>query len=174
MLAEDATTALRIHPFPGNIRELGNAMKRAAALVGADGVVHADDLQLDPIAGSEAQASEVKQGSGARAFTYPAEVIDLAWRALGTGEVPRPEELTRRRARAFVRAAFVHLKCEQPEAPWPASLRAQFERTFGPRWGEAEEGRGRADLMALLGVKERGAEAERVFLEVLSEIGIRP
>ena len=57
---------------------------------------------------------------------------------------------------------------------WPASLRAQFERTFGPRWGEAEDGRGRADLMALLGVKARGPEAERVFLEVLSEVGIRP
>ena len=61
------------------LRELGNAMKRAAALVDADGVVHADDLQLDPIAGSEAQASDVKQnqGSDARAFTYPADSGEL-------------------------------------------------------------------------------------------------
>jgi sigma-54-specific transcriptional regulator len=44
-LSEDAIERLRCHPWPGNIRELENAMHHAL-LVARDGLVTADDLSL--------------------------------------------------------------------------------------------------------------------------------
>ena len=46
-LSRDALTALMIHPFPGNVRELENAIQAALALAPGD-VVTEQDLRLDP------------------------------------------------------------------------------------------------------------------------------
>jgi len=45
VLADDATALMCAHPWPGNARELDNAMQRALILASA-GVIHADTLRL--------------------------------------------------------------------------------------------------------------------------------
>ena len=45
VLADDAAELMRAHPWPGNARELDNAMQRALILASA-GVIHADTLRL--------------------------------------------------------------------------------------------------------------------------------
>jgi DNA-binding NtrC family response regulator len=166
VLADDAQAALLAYAFPGNVRELANAIKRAAALVGPTGEVHAEDLDLDAVTGRAARPSAPPAAAATPAtqpgrprFVFPRAVVELAQRGLAAGEIPRPEGLSRRESRAHVRAAFAYLKSEKPHAPWPASLHAQFERTFGPRWASAEEGRGRLDLLALLRVDVRDQDA---------------
>ena len=46
-LSRDALTALMVHPFPGNVRELENAIQGALALAPGD-VITEQDLRLDP------------------------------------------------------------------------------------------------------------------------------
>jgi hypothetical protein len=127
--------SVRVEVLGGDEREQGRL------------IVHAEHLQLDPIDGRQEDFASDANPTPARAFTYPRAVVELARRALSAGEVPRPEGLSRRQARAYMRAAFVYLKCEGPHAPWPGSLHVQFERTFGPRWDVAEEGRAHTEAL---------------------------
>jgi hypothetical protein len=66
-------------------------------------------------------------------FTYPAEL-----------SISRGARLRRAtcRERTDSRDAEARVRASSFKRGGPASLRAQFERTFGPRWGEAEEGDG--------------------------------
>ncbi|MDR2173832.1 MAG: sigma-54 dependent transcriptional regulator [Burkholderiales bacterium] len=67
-LTDDALTALKRYPFPGNVRELENILERGLSLATYPTQIQAADLYLSPVANSvprlEAAASSTALGEG--------------------------------------------------------------------------------------------------------------
>jgi len=100
-LSEDATRALLRHSWPGNIRELENAIHRAVAACGS-GVIRSDDLHLASVAGAAdpepapALPNNASVVSGGLAFE---EALATLFEAGGEGLLERIED-------AIFRSAF--------------------------------------------------------------------
>lgn len=58
-LTADAMAVLQRHPWPGNVRQLGNAMERATVLAATSGIVTVDDLPQEIVSTKTAKQIEI-------------------------------------------------------------------------------------------------------------------
>jgi DNA-binding NtrC family response regulator len=70
-LSVEATLALSRHPWPGNVRQLENAMARATVMVGPDGPIELEHLPPEVVAGGATPPSASGEAMDTRLFDLP-------------------------------------------------------------------------------------------------------
>jgi DNA-binding NtrC family response regulator len=181
-LSPQALELLVAHPFPGNIRELENALKRAVALSRGAATLEAHHFAhlTDFVAGTWG-ASAGTRASTDPAFVFPEAVKSLAdalWEDPSRGSFSEDEGAShgsrgsRYEHRARHRAALLELATRHPLDAWPRALVLQWGRLFGAKWASTENGRNVRELARELGMDARSAESERRVLRMVSGVAV--
>jgi transcriptional regulator with GAF, ATPase, and Fis domain len=162
-LSPQALEMLIAYSFPGNVRELENALKRALALSrGATTLEAVHFSQLGPVVTATAMVE----------FQFPAAVRELAKRIWAE---PRGAETegSKYEQRARVRAALLEIGSRFPLEAWPKALQTQWSRLFGAKWATTEGGRNVREVARELGLEARREESERRVLGLVRGVVMR-
>jgi len=170
-LSHQALTLLEQHTWPGNIRELRNALKRALALGRGAKVLQTTHFarltELTYRADPDLPTLRPPQ-----ALVFPPHVVALAERTWKDGYVSTAESVTATRQdhRAAQRAALLCLAVQRPFATWPKALSQHWHRLFGEKWATTEEGRGLRALLRELGLSARDEAVRGLLVELVLEV----
>lgn len=160
-LSKDAYERLRRHNWPGNTRELFNALSNA--VIFAEGA-QAIDAKFFSELGSvtvplqtrdDTQAEAVAPVS-ARTVQFPDVVRELAERAWQASALPPLSKASQYVRRSLHRAILLSLRVTHGDARFPPALNAAWRKLFRAKWPSAEAGRGLRDLLQLLGAAPNG------------------
>jgi DNA-binding NtrC family response regulator len=165
-VSQQAEDVLIHHDWPGNIRELRNALRRAvASRRGADVLQAVHFSQLGHIDGTGVDGTSADGlDVGATPIRFPVHVVRRADEIWRDGQLPSEDAANRYEQRAVNRAALLCLSARTPMTAWPKALTREWHRLFGERWATSEEGRGLRGVMRELGLDARNEGArERVF-----------
>jgi transcriptional regulator with PAS, ATPase and Fis domain len=141
-LTKPALDRLRRQPWPGNIRELRNALRRAIAASGERRTLAPDLFEhLDTLG--------LPRHRDRAPFEFPELVEGIALEALDQGALPLFPAKSQYEQRALQRAALLHLSEIKPTLP--TGFTVPWQRLFAPRWHAAQGGRGLREVLRMLG-----------------------
>jgi DNA-binding NtrC family response regulator len=158
-LTEDASSVLRRHAWPGNIRELRNALKLAAIAAAGEDAIGAECFQDLMVAGTEEPT--------ATPVAFSARIREAAQHLWSNCEWPVLATLAIYERRATQRAALLCLAVTHGRASLPTTLNQLWFTLFGPRWATSENGRGLRDVLRALGCVPSD-QAARAWILVLA------
>jgi transcriptional regulator with PAS, ATPase and Fis domain len=158
-LTQDAAAWLQQQPWPGNIRELRNALRRATFANPESSVIDAACF------GSREVRSTDRDGVAvAINIEFSEQIRQIAEHLWHERSWPALPELSAYERRALQRAALLCLTSMHGRAAFPKALNTVWGSLFGERWASSENERGLRDLLRVLGYSGSDENARAMVL----------